>query len=79
MKRIRLPRTVLRRRYAQLVHIYSLIQSSCDHTTVTFAMQTLLHEWMNNDEGNSHSSNVLYIRRKVAELRTCTRNAMGES
>ena len=75
MKRIHLPRTVLRMRYAQLVHVYSLTQSSCDHTTVIYAMQTLLHEWGNNE--GSHSPNALYLRRRVAELRMRIRNAMG--
>jgi hypothetical protein len=77
MKRIHLPRTVLRRRYAQLVHVYSLTQSSCDHTTVIYAMQTLLHEWVNNDGDNSHSPNALYLRRRIAELRMRIRIAMG--
>ena len=76
MKRIRLPRTVLRRRYVQLVHVYSLSQSSCTYTTVIYAMQALLHEWMNNDD-NSHSPNALHLRRKIAELRSYILNAMG--
>jgi hypothetical protein len=79
MKRIRLPRTVLRRRYAQLVHVYSLTQSSCNHTTVIYAMQSMLQDWVSNDGDNSHSPNALHLRRRVAELRRCIRDAMGDS
>ncbi len=75
MKRIRLPRTPLRRRYAQLVHAFHVLQGTCDRTAVIYAMQTLLHGWINNVEHRT-SPNVLYVRGKVADLRISIRRSM---
>jgi len=46
MNWIQLPRTALRMRYVRLVHAFHVLDGSCTHHNLIFAMQTLLTGWV---------------------------------
>ena len=51
MDEIRMPRTALRIRYVRLVHVFHLLDESCNFRALRDAMYTLLARW----EGDSSS------------------------
>lgn len=70
MKRIRLPRTVLRKRYAQLVHAYHVLDGSCNHNALIYAMQTLLDSgWNSADDSDPTCQYSICLRDAIADLR----------
>ena len=45
MDEIRMPRTALRKRYVRLVHVFHLLDDSCNFRALSDAMYTLLARW----------------------------------
>ncbi len=52
MDSIRMPRTALRLRYVRLVHVFHLLDDTCNFHALCEAMWQLLNGWVPSDEGN---------------------------
>ena len=68
MDDIRMPRTALRMRYVRLVHVYHLLDDSCNFVALSDAMYTLLAGWTWVDEGNHSSSYCSALREACTTL-----------
>jgi hypothetical protein len=62
MDEICMPRTAPRMRYVKLVHIYHLLDDSCNFIALSDAMYTLLAELVWVDEGDHSNSYCSHLR-----------------
>jgi hypothetical protein len=68
MKQIQLPRSAIRMRYVRLVHAYHVLDGSCSHNALIYAMQTLLAGYVSVDEGDHSAQYYRLLREAIQEL-----------
>ena len=67
MDEIRMPRTALRIRYVRLVHVFHLLDDSCNFRALSDAMYTLLARW-EGDSSSSYCQYCLHLREVCRQL-----------